>query len=108
MQSGVGRDQSVQVEYGAVFPQESTETDEVGTVGYRASYDLHPRVDGRSVATLVAAQDPKVGELPDLLPEGRVKYCVEWKIVIADCNAGLVDRNSPAEASTKGVAKIVH
>src|SRR6516165_10805356 len=101
MQSGVGRDQSVQVEHGAVFPQESTETDEVGTVGYRAADDLQPFVDPRRVATLIGPYHPKTGELSDARPENRVERRIVGQVGETDYLTGCIDGEGTREGSSE-------
>lgn len=99
VESGVGRDQAVQIDTGAVLPQSCRIRGAV--TGVRASDDLTARVDERGKAAPVAGQRPEVRH-PALLPKDRVLDCVARKIRPAHNRPFLVNPVGEPERTPKG------
>src|SRR5215471_8419523 len=87
LETGVRRDQRVQVDHRAVFPQERAHC--VGNTGERLAHDLASRINGKGLTEAIPAQDSEIGD-DTLAPKVGIAY-PNWKTFQAHNLPGVVD-----------------
>src|ERR1039458_2973628 len=105
LQRRIRRNESVQVNHGVLFPQESAREVEV-TIRRRVPHNLTFIVHSLRKAAGIAGNRAEIGHLPDLFPKRGMERGFPGKVSEAYGLAVLADGNRPCVAPAKGAAEV--